>query len=63
MAEPREAERRSWVGKRFVDPNEVGDPAATGTASCVVHDVVRREPSRSVVNRVLRAHVGTFLSR
>ena len=30
---------------------------------CVVHHVVRRDPSRSVVNRVLRAHVETFLAR
>ena len=64
MAEPPVAERRSWVGKRFVDPNEVGDPAAAARIpSCVVHDVVRRDPSRSVVNRVLRAHVETFLTR
>lgn len=47
-----------------MDPNDVGDPAAPLRASiCVVHDVVRRDPSRSVVNTVLRAHVETFLSR
>lgn len=64
MAEPHETARRSWVGKCYVDRDEVGDSAAAAvTPSCVVHDVVRRDPSRSVVNRVLRAHVETLLSR
>jgi hypothetical protein len=51
-------------GKRYVDPNDVGDNAASaGAPSHVMHEVVRRDPSRGVVNRVLRAHVETFLAR
>jgi hypothetical protein len=42
----------------------VADPtAAARIPTTVVHDVVRRDPSRSVVNRVLRSHVETVLGR
>jgi hypothetical protein len=64
MVETPEAERRSWVGRRLEDPIDVeGLASAVGARGCVVHDVVRRDPSRSVVNRILRAHVETFLAR
>jgi hypothetical protein len=46
--------KRSWVGRRHRAPDEY-EPCAT--------DLARRDPSRSVVNRVLRAHLETFVAR
>jgi len=61
---PIETERRSWVGKRLFDAEERGRPVgADDVPGHGVVAVVRRDPSRSVVNRVLRAHLETFLNR
>jgi hypothetical protein len=63
--EPRiESERRSWVGKRVLGDDERSRPdGATDGPGHGVIDVVRRDPSRSVLNRVLREHLETFLAR
>jgi len=61
---PFEDRRRSWVGKRLFDADEHG--RTVGPDDLPGHGVlavVRRDPSRSVVNRVLRAHLETFLVR
>jgi len=53
---PIETRRRSWVGKRIFDAEEHGRPV--GADDLPGHGalaVVRRDPSRSVVNMVLRA--------
>ncbi len=60
--EPHRDERRSWIGKRLVGAEEHGRPVgADDVPGHGVIAVVRRVPSRSVVNRVLRAHLETFL--
>jgi hypothetical protein len=61
---PIETRRRSWVGKRLFDADEHGRPVgAADVPGHGVKAVVRRDPSRGVVNRVLRAHLETFLLR
>ena len=45
---------RSWVGRPLGD---AGDDVP------ITADIPRRDPSRSVVNRVLREHLETFLAR
>jgi hypothetical protein len=54
-----ETRKRSWVGRRQRGAAEYG-PGEHGPCAT---DVVRRDPSRSVVNRVLRGHLETFLAR
>jgi hypothetical protein len=49
-----ETTSRTWVGRPL--------RAADDDAPCTT-DVARRDPSRSVVNRVLREHLETFLAR
>lgn len=60
---PIESERRSWVGKRALDDDDRGPPVGAfyGHGHGVI-DVVRRDPSRSVLNGVLREQLETFFA-